>query len=142
MDLTALRREIDSIDDELIQLFVKRMDVCAQVADYKKKNNLPILMPARELEKLEDVARKAGPEMADYAKQLYALLFQIWDKAEDRRNRERDYKQMKKDFQEFLGAKSVDEPISGDASPPRSMPILAIIPTACFKKNRKKSNRS
>ena len=77
MDLTALRREIDSIDDELIQLFVKRMDVCAQVADYKKKNNLPVLMPARELEKLEDVARKAGPEMADYAKQLYALLFQL-----------------------------------------------------------------
>lgn len=48
---------------------------------------------------------------------LYALLFQIWDKAEDRRNRERDYKQMKKDFQEFLGAKSVNEPISGDGSP-------------------------
>ena len=48
---------------------------------------------------------------------LYALLFQIWDKAEDRRNRERDYKQMKKDFKEFLGTRSADEPISGDASP-------------------------
>ena len=77
MDLTALRREIDSIDDELIRLFVKRMDVCGQVAAYKKANGLPILMSAREQEKLEDVARKAGPELADYAKQLYALLFQL-----------------------------------------------------------------
>ena len=86
MDLTSLRCEIDSIDDELIRLFVKRMAVCAQVADYKKANNLPILMPARELEKLEDVALKAGPEMADYAKQLYTLLFQLSRDHQARRN--------------------------------------------------------
>ena len=77
MDLTALRREIDSIDDELIRLFVKRMDICGQVAAYKKANGLPILMSTREQEKLEDVASKAGPEMADYAKRLYTLLFEL-----------------------------------------------------------------
>ena len=48
---------------------------------------------------------------------LYALLFRIWDKAEDRRNRERDYKQMKKDLKNFLGDKPASEPISGDDSP-------------------------
>ena len=86
MDLTALRREIDSIDDELIRLFVKRMDVCAQVAEYKKANGLPILMSTREQEKLEDVARKAGPELADYTKQLYTLLFQLSRDYQTRRN--------------------------------------------------------
>ena len=48
---------------------------------------------------------------------LYELLFKIWDKAEDKRLRERDYKKMQKDFKDFLGEKSIDEPISGDASP-------------------------
>lgn len=48
---------------------------------------------------------------------LYALLFQIWDKAEDRRLRERDFKKMQKDFKEFLGDRSIDQPISGDGSP-------------------------
>ena len=48
---------------------------------------------------------------------LYELLFKIWDKAEDKRLRERDYRKMQKDFKDFLGGKSIDEPISGDASP-------------------------
>ena len=48
---------------------------------------------------------------------LYALLFQIWDKAEDRRLRERDFNKMKKDFKEFLGDKPIDQPIHGDGSP-------------------------
>ena len=48
---------------------------------------------------------------------LYALLFEIWDKAEDKRLRERDYKRMQKDFKEYLGERSIDEPITGDSSP-------------------------
>ena len=77
MDLTELRTQIDRIDDEMVRLFVQRMDICARVADYKKANGLPVLMPAREQEKLADVTRKAGPEMAEYTRQLYTLLFEL-----------------------------------------------------------------
>ena len=77
MDLKELRNEIDKIDDELVKLFVRRMEIAAQVAAYKKENNLPIFVPARESEKLADIADKAGPEMADYAKSLYMLLFEL-----------------------------------------------------------------
>ena len=77
MDLNELRKEIDSIDDELVKLFGKRMEYAAKIADYKKANNLPILMPAREREKLLDVAQKAGPEMATYTKVLYSMLFEL-----------------------------------------------------------------
>ena len=77
MDLNELRVEMDKIDDELVQLFGKRMDVAAQIADYKKANNLPILMPVREREKLQDVAEKAGPEMANYTRVLYSMLFEL-----------------------------------------------------------------
>ena len=48
---------------------------------------------------------------------LYALIFTSWDKAEDRRLRERDYKRMKKELNEYLGGRSTWEPASGDCSP-------------------------
>jgi len=47
----------------------------------------------------------------------YKLLFATWDKAEDRRLRERDYKMMKKELKEFLGTRSADSPLYGDDSP-------------------------
>lgn len=77
MDLKDLRDEIDKIDDELVKLFVRRMETAAQIAAYKKEHNLPILVPAREQEKLADVAQKAGPAMAGYTKTLYTLLFEL-----------------------------------------------------------------
>lgn len=77
MDLTNLRGEIDKIDDELVRLFTQRMDIAAQIADYKKQNGLPILMPSRERAKLQDVADKAGPEMANYTRVLYSMLFEL-----------------------------------------------------------------
>ncbi len=48
---------------------------------------------------------------------VYKILFKSWDKAENRRLRERDYNQMKKDLKEFLGAKPANAPMYGDNSP-------------------------
>lgn len=48
---------------------------------------------------------------------LYALLFSTWDAAEDRRLREKDYKRMKKELNEFLQGRSIHEPATGDSSP-------------------------
>ena len=70
MDLNELRMEIDQIDDELVRLFAARMDVAAKIAGYKKEHNLPILAPVREREKLQDVAEKAGANMANYTRVL------------------------------------------------------------------------
>lgn len=77
MDLTDLRQKIDKLDDELVRVFVQRMEVAAQISDYKKEHNLPILQPARERSKLQDVAEKAGPEMANYTRVLYSMLFEL-----------------------------------------------------------------
>ena len=77
MDISEYRSEIDRIDDELVSLFAKRMAVSAKIADYKKENNLPIFVPAREREKLLDVAQKAGPDMANYTRVLYSMLFEL-----------------------------------------------------------------
>ena len=86
MDITELRGEIDKIDDELVKLFGQRMEVAARIADYKKENGLPILVPAREREKLADVAQKAGPEMANYTRVLYSMLFELSRSYQGKRN--------------------------------------------------------
>ena len=77
MELNELRSQIDVIDDELVQLFRRRMEVAEQIADYKRQNNMPILVPAREREKLQDVSAKAGPDMANYTRVLYSMIFEL-----------------------------------------------------------------
>ena len=77
MDIKDLRTEIDAIDDQLVKLFAQRMEVSARIADYKKEKAMPIYVPAREREKLADVAKKAGPEMANYTRVLYSMLFEL-----------------------------------------------------------------
>ena len=86
MDLKELRDQIDAIDDQLVELFGKRMDIAAAIGDYKKANNLPVFVPAREREKLKDVAEKAGPEMANYTRVLYSMLFELSRSYQSKRN--------------------------------------------------------
>lgn len=88
MDLTEIRQEIDGIDQELVRLFCARMNLSAQVADYKKANNLPIFVPARERAILQKVAQMAGPEMENYARVLYSMLFELSRSYQSKRNGE------------------------------------------------------
>ena len=88
MDLKEIRSKIDAIDVSLVELFVKRMELSAQVADYKKANNLPIYVPARERGILQEVATKAGPNMANYTRVLYSMLFELSRSYQRKRNTE------------------------------------------------------
>ena len=88
MDLKEIRTQIDEIDCDLVALFNKRMALSAQVADYKKANNLPIYVPNREREILQEVATKAGPEMANYSRVLYSMIFELSRSYQSKRNTE------------------------------------------------------
>lgn len=88
MDLNALRDQIDSIDSELVRLFTQRMDIAAKVADYKKENHMPIYVPARERAVLQSVAEQAGPDMANYTRVLYSMLFELSRSYQSKRNTE------------------------------------------------------
>ncbi len=46
--LDELRKEIDEIDDEIIKLYERRMQVVKDVVGYKIENNIPILDANRE----------------------------------------------------------------------------------------------
>lgn len=52
-DLLKARKEINEIDKEMAELFVRRMAAVKDVAEYKKANNLPIYDEKREAEVIE-----------------------------------------------------------------------------------------
>ena len=49
-NLDEERKLINSIDDEMLMLFIKRMEVAKRIGQYKFENNLPILDKKREEE--------------------------------------------------------------------------------------------
>lgn len=58
LDLLECRREIDNIDEELVKLFEKRMNIAINVAKYKIENNMTIFNEVREIEVIKkNVAR-------------------------------------------------------------------------------------
>ena len=52
-DLKDIRKDIDEIDSEMRNLFVKRMQMAKEVAEYKSAHGLPILDAKREAELID-----------------------------------------------------------------------------------------
>ena len=75
MDMTELREQIDEIDNQIIELFRKRMEIVGDVAEYKKNNNMPVFHRGREREIINRVTKLAPSEMQVYTKTLYNTLF-------------------------------------------------------------------
>ena len=84
MELKDLRTEIDKIDEELVQLFKKRMEVCGQIAEAKKAQGLPVLDSAREEEKLRAVMA-AAPEIKNQIAALYITIFDVSRRYQEQR---------------------------------------------------------
>ena len=76
MDLSDIRKKIDDIDSKLLPLFLERMQVSAEVAAYKKANNLPVLNKQRERDILKWVRAESG-DMELYADRLYNNIFEL-----------------------------------------------------------------
>jgi chorismate mutase len=69
-ELQALRREIDAIDAELVQLLARRFEITGAVGRYKKQHGLAAVDESREQAQRESIrrlAREAGmcPEFAE-----------------------------------------------------------------------------
>ena len=51
--ISMLRKQIDELDNQLINLLAKRMRVCREIGQYKKEHNMTVLQTARYSEILE-----------------------------------------------------------------------------------------
>ncbi len=77
LDLNQLRKEINEVDAEIVELFKKRMDIAASVAEYKKQNGLPVLDAARERALLARISDMSGEKFEGYARTLYHTMLDV-----------------------------------------------------------------
>ncbi len=75
--LEEARKEIDSINKQIAELFKRRMQASVQVANYKKEHNLPPLDKAREQAILQEMEALVGEDLAVYTRALFTSLFNI-----------------------------------------------------------------
>ena len=77
MNLEQSRKTIDEIDSQLTKLFAERMSCAAEIAAYKKENNLPVLDAGRERQKLAAISELVPDELENSARCLYSLIFSL-----------------------------------------------------------------
>ncbi|MFR7992416.1 MAG: prephenate dehydratase [Lachnospiraceae bacterium] len=58
-DLTEIRSQIDLLDEQMLQLFEQRMELCDQVAQFKIQNGRKVLDSKREAEKISKLKAMA-----------------------------------------------------------------------------------
>ena len=76
--LAACRRQIDTLDQRIVELIQERARVVAEVGDIKREAHLPVTVPGREqqvMEKAQELA-KGGPLPAEAVGRIYQKLIE------------------------------------------------------------------
>lgn len=74
MDLQELREIINGIDDEIVALYIRRMETAAQIGAYKREHGMQVLDAGREQALLNRVGEEAGEKYAEGVRALFTLL--------------------------------------------------------------------
>ena len=77
LDLEEIRKEINVINDQMLVNFIKRMELSAQVSQYKKANGLPVLDRKREETILQKVADNTPDEYRQYALEFFRKMMDL-----------------------------------------------------------------
>ncbi len=76
MDISTNRKEIDSIDDQIVELYAKRMQLAKEIGEEKSKTNLPIVNTLREREIINRMTDKVDDDLKVYTKMFFENLFE------------------------------------------------------------------
>lgn len=76
MGLEEIRTEIDKIDDEILNLFLRRMELAKDAMLAKKQSGKPIIDRSREREKIKNISEKSG-KMSLYTRRLFKELMSL-----------------------------------------------------------------
>ena len=76
VDLSECRQKLDRIDTQIMELFMERQAVSAEVAAYKAASGKAVLDRAREREKIQRATELVPPELASYASVLQTVLME------------------------------------------------------------------
>lgn len=79
-NLYTLRQEIDRLDNELLEILSKRMQVSREIGEYKKEKRMPVVQPGR----YNDIIRsrvRLGEEMGMGTKFMRTILMAIHEES-------------------------------------------------------------
>lgn len=75
-DLNTLREKIDKVDELLLVLIKKRLEIVREIGDFKKSTGQPVIDQQREKEKIENLQKKGKiigipPEVVEKVWKVY-----------------------------------------------------------------------
>ena len=76
-DISNIRSEIDGIDEELVRLIKRRLEIVEDVAASKKERGAPVTDPARERDILSRVTGAVGPELENGVRLIFSTMFGV-----------------------------------------------------------------
>ena len=76
MDLNEIREKINLTDDQIKALYLKRMELVKEVAEYKKQSGKAVNDPNREKKILLRITEGESEEMQIYLKRVFDTLFE------------------------------------------------------------------
>ena len=78
MDLDALRKEIDALDDEVLRLLSERARHVVEIGRLKQETGATVFDPARERRIMERLlAATSGPLSAEAVREVFASIFSV-----------------------------------------------------------------
>lgn len=77
LDLGEIRKNIDAIDDQLLELFKQRMGLTCQVAQYKAEHNMVVFQSEREKAIIRSVRDRSPEELKSSAEFLFTNIMDI-----------------------------------------------------------------
>ena len=113
MALKDVRNELDDIDNQILELFVRRMDLAGDVAQAKQEEGKAVYDPARERTMLFDITSAAPEHLKAQTTSLFSLLMSMNKAEQERIMRGEDPNAPSKTARAAL--KPVDEPFPSTA---------------------------
>ena len=77
MNLADARIEIDRIDEKILSLFARRMELGGVIGKIKESAGLPVENSEREREILLKITRESGEDLGSSARILFSTLFEL-----------------------------------------------------------------
>ncbi len=77
LDLSEIRKDIDKIDEQLLELFRQRMELAGDVARYKAANNMVVFQGDRERAIIDRVKERSPEELKKSAAFLFMNIMDI-----------------------------------------------------------------
>lgn len=75
-DINEIRTKVDQIDDQIVDLFTKRMACSREIAQYKAAHNEPLVDRKRERAIMARVTDRVPAELHDYTQILFDTILQ------------------------------------------------------------------